>query len=293
MAMRGKTSSCTVETHRDRETHVVSTSCEFLSNQQYSINAITNSSAAVVERYAYQTYGEPTILDASGSVISSSSISNRYTYTGREWDGTLGLYHFRARWMSGLTGRFLTRDPIGFKGSPFNLYESFGGHLLNSLDYSGLAGCRCGEIVTCGLRCGPWVCLGGSIHADVAEYEVGVSGLPGVGHNDQRDALRHCIWNCSMSKDFGLSMEDAKCVADVHEDCGGNPPGEICMDLFNNAKGRDASRDSRPCSETCMELVQRGELQTSDRCPMGADNSVPTSPLPPLPESGPPLVPSI
>jgi len=85
---------------------------EFHGNQQYSVTAITNSSAGVVERYAYQAYGEPTILDASASVLSSSSISNRYTYTGREWDGTIGLYHFRARWMSGLTGRFLTRDPI-------------------------------------------------------------------------------------------------------------------------------------------------------------------------------------
>ncbi|MEQ1830777.1 MAG: RHS repeat-associated core domain-containing protein, partial [Pirellula sp.] len=83
-------------------------------NQQYSITAITNSSAVVTERYAYQAYGEPTILDGSGSVISSSSINNRYTYTGREWDGTVGLYHFRARWMSGLTGRFLSRDPMGY-----------------------------------------------------------------------------------------------------------------------------------------------------------------------------------
>ncbi|MEQ1830917.1 MAG: RHS repeat-associated core domain-containing protein [Pirellula sp.] len=106
-------------------------------NQQYSITAITNSSAGVVERYAYQAYGEPTILDASGSVISSSSISNRYTYTGREWDGTLGLYHFRARWMSGLTGRFLTRDPIGFDGGSLNVQEYCQGKPFVYVDPSG------------------------------------------------------------------------------------------------------------------------------------------------------------
>jgi RHS repeat-associated protein len=104
-------------------------------NQQYSVTAITNSSAGVVERYAYQAYGEPTILDASASVLSSSSISNRYTYTGREWDGTIGLYHFRARWMSGLTGRFLTRDPIGYEDGPV-LYGAYFG--LNSTDPEGL-----------------------------------------------------------------------------------------------------------------------------------------------------------
>jgi hypothetical protein len=74
----------------------------YQSNQQYSITAVTTSSGSAAERYAYTAYGQPTILDGSGSVLSSSAINNRYTYTGREWDQTLGLYHFRARWMSGL-----------------------------------------------------------------------------------------------------------------------------------------------------------------------------------------------
>ncbi|MFN7731628.1 MAG: hypothetical protein ACK5OB_06990, partial [Pirellula sp.] len=56
-----------------------------LSNQQFSITAITNSTGAISERYAYSAYGQPTILGASGSILSASTISNRYTYTGREW----------------------------------------------------------------------------------------------------------------------------------------------------------------------------------------------------------------
>ncbi len=90
-------------------------------NQQFSITAVTTSSGSVAERYAYTAYGQPTLLDGSGSVLSSSAINNRYTYTGREWDATLGLYHFRARWMSGIAGRFMGRDPIGFEGSKYNL----------------------------------------------------------------------------------------------------------------------------------------------------------------------------
>jgi hypothetical protein len=60
-------------------------------NQQYSITAMTTSTGAVTERYAYTAYGQPTILNASGSVLTSSAIGNRYTYTGREWDESLGL----------------------------------------------------------------------------------------------------------------------------------------------------------------------------------------------------------
>ena len=87
-------------------------------NQQFSIYAITDAAANIVERYAYTAYGQPTILNAAATVIATSAISNRYTYTAREWDATVGLYHFRARWMSGLTGRFLTRDPIKYAGGP-------------------------------------------------------------------------------------------------------------------------------------------------------------------------------
>ena len=111
------------------------------SNQQYSITAITTSAGAIAERYAYSAYGEPTICDASGSVIASSAINNRYSYTGREWDNTVGLYHFRARWMSPKTGRFLGRDPIGYKGSPWDLYEFLDGSPVLKLDPKGLRCC--------------------------------------------------------------------------------------------------------------------------------------------------------
>ena len=42
--------------------------------------------------------------------------------------------------MSGLTGRFLSRDPIGFKGSEWDLYELFNTKVLVERDPSGLGG---------------------------------------------------------------------------------------------------------------------------------------------------------
>jgi len=110
----------------------------FHRNQQYSVTAITTSTGAVAERYAYTAYGQPTILDASASVLSSSAINNRYTYTGREWDATLGLHHFRARWMSPSAGRFLGRDPIGYVGSEWGLNDFGDSNPFNSLDPTGL-----------------------------------------------------------------------------------------------------------------------------------------------------------
>ena len=115
----------------------------FCCNQQYSITAVTTSTGTIAERYAYSAYGQPTILDASGSILSSSAISNRYTYTGREWDATLGLYHFRARWMSPSAGRFLGRDPIGYEGSEWSLHEFGNSSPVQELDPSGLVAIVC------------------------------------------------------------------------------------------------------------------------------------------------------
>jgi RHS repeat-associated protein len=95
----------------------------FNRNQQYSITAVSDGGGSVVERYAYSAYGQVTIADASGSVISGSAIANRYTYTGREWDQGLSLYHYRARMFDAQSGRFTSRDRIGYAGSEWNLYE--------------------------------------------------------------------------------------------------------------------------------------------------------------------------
>ncbi|MFN9415680.1 MAG: RHS repeat domain-containing protein [Pirellula sp.] len=88
-------------------------------------------------------------MNASGSALASSAINNRYSYTGREWDATVGLYHFRARWMSPKSGRFLSRDPIGYEGSKWGLYHLFQGLATNSLDPTGesriVCDCSCEE----------------------------------------------------------------------------------------------------------------------------------------------------
>jgi RHS repeat-associated protein len=124
--------------HGDEVCAFVEATTLYHGNQQYSVTALSDSSGNVSERYAYTAYGQPTFLNASGAVQTSSAASNRYTYTGREWDSTLGLYHFRARWMSGMTGRFLTRDPITYNGSDWNLYELFAAVPFVNMDPMGL-----------------------------------------------------------------------------------------------------------------------------------------------------------
>ena len=104
-------------------------------NQQYSVVAITDDSGAIVERYSYTAYGEPAFFNGAGTIISGSAYGNRYTYTGREWDGFIKLYHYRARMYDPQLGRFLGRDPIGYVDSVNPYRISIG---LANVDPSGL-----------------------------------------------------------------------------------------------------------------------------------------------------------
>lgn len=68
------TSFTTSETPDLETTTVTEVSLGYHRNGQYSITAMTTSSGAVGENYTYTAYGQPTILNASGSVPTSSAV---------------------------------------------------------------------------------------------------------------------------------------------------------------------------------------------------------------------------
>ncbi len=103
-------------------------------NQQYSIISLTDGGGSIAERYAYSAYGQVAFANAAGTPQTSSASHNRYTYTGREWNAGLKLYHYRARLYDPIGGRFVTRDPIGYSGG-INTYQYQSA--LSSLDPKG------------------------------------------------------------------------------------------------------------------------------------------------------------
>ena len=115
-----------------------SDSLYFHRNQQFSVVALTDATGNVNERYVYNAYGKLSVFDGNGTARTSSAEVNRYAYTGREWDEKLELYHFRARMYDPNSGCFLSRDPIGFEGSKWNLSEFLYGSPLANVDPLGL-----------------------------------------------------------------------------------------------------------------------------------------------------------
>jgi RHS repeat-associated protein len=105
------------------------------SNSLYSVAALTDSSGAVFERYAYDAYGEPTILAPNGTTVrTSSDIANPFMYTGRRLDEETGLYYYRARYYDSALGRFISRDSLGYVDG-LSLYRGY--FVPNGVDPSG------------------------------------------------------------------------------------------------------------------------------------------------------------
>lgn len=59
------------------------------------------------------------------------------TYTGREWDEDLSLYHFRARMYDSESGRFIEKDPTGYNPGRKCLYETLNSQPLSLTDPTG------------------------------------------------------------------------------------------------------------------------------------------------------------
>ncbi len=126
-------------------------------------------------KYTYDSFGN--IVATTGSLL------NSFRYTGREFDTETSLYYYRARYYDPSAGRFLSEDPIKFRGG-INFYV----YALNSplvfKDPSGLT-------VTCyyGQNTGQLVCYDDGTHkkvVDVSGYAGGNQGKAPGCVNDSR-----------------------------------------------------------------------------------------------------------
>lgn len=104
--------------------------------------ALGDGTGALQTQYTYEPFG---FVSQTGSASTSS-----YKYTAREDDGT-GLMYYRARYYQPRLQRFISEDPIGFRGG-INLYRYVANNPTKWTDPAGLG--RIGFYVCTALNVG-------------------------------------------------------------------------------------------------------------------------------------------
>jgi RHS repeat-associated protein len=81
-----------------------------------NVRYLTDATGTVTDAYDYDAFGD--LIDTEGVT------PNIYLYAGEQFDGDLGLYFLRARYLNADTGRFWTMDPFeGVLSEPDTLHR--------------------------------------------------------------------------------------------------------------------------------------------------------------------------
>ncbi|MBX7062201.1 MAG: hypothetical protein K1X52_11120 [Pyrinomonadaceae bacterium] len=100
----------------------------FLADHLGSTNGLTDATGALTASNAYDSFGNPT----------NPSFPSRFQFTGREYDPLTKLQFSRARFYAPKLGRFISEDPIGFRGNDINLYGYVNDNPTSKNDPTGL-----------------------------------------------------------------------------------------------------------------------------------------------------------
>jgi RHS repeat-associated protein len=100
----------------------------------------STNAGAVLERYAYEPYGDSKTLNPDGTVRSSSLYGWRFLFQGGRIDAATGLYAFGLRDYDVAAGVWMERDPIGLDAGDPNLYRFVGNNPVNFVDPTGMDG---------------------------------------------------------------------------------------------------------------------------------------------------------
>ncbi|MDP3510578.1 MAG: RHS repeat-associated core domain-containing protein [Candidatus Melainabacteria bacterium] len=219
-----------------------------------SIRDMTDSSGVVLARYDYSAYGQRTKM--------SGALDSDFQYAGYYMHESSGLNLTVYRAYNSPQGRWMNRDPIAERGGT-NLYGYVGNEPIVRRDLLGLSNATTMEMVADVAEVGLIPSMEAQRLSERAEYLSTTLDVPFQQNSGERDAFRHCVWSCLMSRSLSGGRSAARRLANNHEDAGtasGQSKAEETMDKANNAKGRDLSKCPGSCFDKCKKALDDGRL---------------------------------
>jgi RHS repeat-associated protein len=216
----------------------------FLADHLGSTNALTNSSGAMLEQTAYDSFGNTT-----------TNLSTRYQFTGREYDSFTGLHYYRARFYDANLGRFISEDPIGFEGGDINLFAYVTNNPLRYKDPKGTA------II-------PILVVGGGLLGE-ALFHSWLSGRAAQFFPSNEDPLgrkKHCYVNC-MSMRFHLFNPMVPTLASVSQEVGNLALASTSKDFSMHAKDSLGDMQANQYGQGISYLIWRSCKSLCEDCP--------------------------
>jgi len=171
-----------------------------------STRALLTAAAAILERYAYDAYGNQ--LEGPG-LTSAANAATRFLYSGEQTDKT-GLQYLRARYYDPRSGRFNRMDPFaGNIQDPLSLHKYLYANanpilLIDPSGMFGLAGFAAGFGIANSIR---------SIHTEVVlgAFDAAVTTIAGVQAGQTAGQIfASLIWNQALG--FGIGYAIGKTI---------------------------------------------------------------------------------
>ncbi|HZQ18310.1 MAG TPA: RHS repeat-associated core domain-containing protein [Terriglobales bacterium] len=100
----------------------------------------------ILEYYRYDVFGQPAIYSPDNQVRQASLYSNRFLFTGREYNANFGFYEYRARAYHPGLGRFMSEDPKLFDAGDYNLFRYCHNDPVDNVDPMGLVSEQTGDV---------------------------------------------------------------------------------------------------------------------------------------------------
>jgi RHS repeat-associated protein len=111
--------------------HLTGKTYQPLYDSMGNVMELVDESGLVVARYRYSAYGK--LLEASGAAVEECS----FRFSTKFLDVEVGLYWYGYRFYSPELGRWVNRDPMGYKNG-MGLHEFVRGNPENRWDFWGL-----------------------------------------------------------------------------------------------------------------------------------------------------------